>query len=144
MRWRPRASKQAWQDLPDITAASDNIVMEETEQGLNIVIADRDGGAMFPEGSKYPYELTRKAIAAMAPALQKMPNRIRVTGHTAAGTTYDNPRYGPWELSFDRANVTRQILEEFGLSDDRVESVVGRGDADRSSRTTPISAPTSA
>ena len=85
---------------------------------------------MFPEGSKYPYELTRKAIAAMAPSLQKLPNRIRISGHTAAGGTYDNPRYGPWELSFDRANVARQILQEFGLSGDRIESVIGRGDAD--------------
>jgi chemotaxis protein MotB len=85
---------------------------------------------MFPEGSKYPFEMTRKAIAAMAPSLQKLPNRIRISGHVAAGGTYDNPRYGAWELSFDRANVARQILEEFGLSDERVESVVGRADAD--------------
>ena len=85
---------------------------------------------MFPEGSKYPFEITRKAIAAMAPSLAKLPNRIRISGNTAAGGTYDNPRYGPWELSFDRANVTRQILEEFGVPDDRIESVVGRGDSD--------------
>jgi chemotaxis protein MotB len=85
---------------------------------------------MFPEGGKYPYEITRKAIAAMAPALEKLPNQIRISGHTAAGSTYDNPRYGAWELSFDRANVARQILEEFGLSGDRVQAVVGRGDAD--------------
>src|SRR5690606_29835556 len=103
---------------------------EETADGLNIVIADQDGRAMFPEGSKYPYEVTRKAIAAMAPLLQKLPNQVRITGHTAAGGTYQNPRYGPWELSFDRANVTRQILEEFGLSGDRVEAVVGRADTD--------------
>ncbi len=122
--------KQAWQDLPDITSVSDHITVEETEEGLNIVIADRDGHPMFPEGSKYPFELTRKAIAAMAPSLSKLPNRIRISGHTAAGATYDNPRYGAWELSFDRANVARQILEEFGLSDDRIESVVGRADTD--------------
>ena len=122
--------KQAWQDLPDITSVSDHIVVEDTEEGLNIVIADQDGRAMFPEGSKYPYEMTRKAIAAMAPSLEKLPNRIRISGHTASGGTYDNPRYGPWELSFDRANVARQVLEEFGLSDDRIESVVGRADAD--------------
>jgi chemotaxis protein MotB len=122
--------KQAWQDLPDITAVSDHIVVEQNEDGLNIVIADQDGRAMFPEGSKYPYEMTRKAIAAMAPSLQKLPNVIRISGHTAAGGTYDNPRYGPWELSFDRANVARQILEEFGVSDERIESVVGRGTAD--------------
>lgn len=122
--------KQAWQDLPEITTFSDNIIVEETDEGLNIVIADREGRAMFPEGSKYPFEVTRKAIAAIAPALQKLPNQVRITGHTAAGGTYDNPRYGPWELSFDRANVTRQILEEFGLGGDRVESVVGRADTD--------------
>ena len=122
--------KQAWQDLPDITAVSDNIIFEDTSEGLNIVIADQDGRAMFPEGSKYPYEVTRKAIAAMAPLLQQLPNEIRVTGYTAAGGIYDNPRYGAWELSIDRANVTRRILEEFGLSRDRIESVVGHGDTD--------------
>lgn len=122
--------KQAWQDLPEITAISENIIMEETEEGLNIVIADQQGRAMFPEASKYPYELTRKAIAAMAPALQKLPNQIQITGHTAAGAQFENPRYGKWELSFDRANVTRQILEEFGLAGSRFQSVVGRGDTD--------------
>jgi len=122
--------KQAFQDLPDITSVSDHIIVEKTDEGTNIVIADQDGRAMFPEGSKYPFEMTRKAIAAMAPLLEKLPSRIRISGHTAAGGTYDNPRYGPWELSFDRANVTRQILEEFGVSDDHIESVVGRADAD--------------
>lgn len=122
--------KQAWQDLPEITTFADNIIVEETEEGLNIVIADQEGRAMFPEGSKYPYEVTRKAIAAMAPALQKLPNQIRISGHTAAGGTYENPRYGPWELSFDRANVTRRILEEFGLAGNRIQSVTGRADTD--------------
>jgi chemotaxis protein MotB len=122
--------KQAWQDQPDITAIQDHIIVEQTDEGLDIVIADQDGRAMFPEGSKYPFEITRKALAAMAPSLQKLPNRIRITGHVAAGGTYDNPRYGKWELSFDRADVARQVLEEFGLADDRLESVIGRGDAD--------------
>jgi chemotaxis protein MotB len=122
--------KQAWQDLPEITAVADNIIVEETEEGLSILIADQEGHAMFPEGSKYPYEVTRKAIAAMAPLFQKLPNQIRISGHTAAGGTYENPRYGPWELSFDRANVTRQILEEFGLAANRVQAIEGRADTD--------------
>ena len=122
--------KTAWKDLPDITSFSDHISMEDTEEGLNIVIGDRDGAPMFPEGSKYPYEITRKAIAAIAPSLQRMPNRIRISGHTASGATYANPRYGPWELSFDRANVTRSILQEFGLSSDRLEAVVGKADTE--------------
>jgi chemotaxis protein MotB len=122
--------KQAWQDLPEITSISDNLILEPTKDGLNITIADQDGKAMFPEGSKYPFELTRKALAAMAPALEKLPNQILIAGHTAAGTKYANPRYGRWELSFDRADVVRQILEEFGLSADRIQEVTGRGDGD--------------
>ena len=122
--------QQAWQAMPQVTEITQNLRLEQTEDGLSIKIMDQDGRRMFPEGSKYPFEMTRKAIAAMAPSLQKLPNRIRVSGYVAAGGTYDNPRYGPWELSFDRANVARQILEEFGLSDQRIESVVGRADAD--------------
>jgi chemotaxis protein MotB len=122
--------KQAWQDQPDITNVSDNLILEQTEEGLNIIIADQDGRAMFPEASKYPYEVTRKAIAALAPVLQKLPNQIRVSGHTATGAQYSNPNYGAWELSFDRANVARQILEEFGLSDSRIAGVVGRAESE--------------
>lgn len=122
--------KQAFSESPDITSLADNLIVQETEEGTNIIIADQKGRAMFPEGSKYPYDLTRKALATMAPMLQKLPNRIRITGHTAAGTIFDNPRYGKWELSSDRANVIRATLEEFGIPTDRIFSVVGRGDAE--------------
>lgn len=122
--------KQAWQDLPEITNISDNLIVQDIEEGVNIIIADQQGRAMFPEGSKYPLEGTREAISAMAPVLAQMPNQIRITGHTAAGTNYTNPRYGRWELSADRANVVRAILEEFGVPSEQIFSVVGRGDAE--------------
>lgn len=122
--------RQAWAELPDITSVSDNLIVEQTDEGLNILIADQEGRAMFPEGSKYPYEITRKAIAAIAPVLAQLPNQIRITGHTAAGSRYDDPRYGKWELSSDRANVVRSILEEFGLNADRIDSVVGKADSE--------------
>ena len=122
--------KQAFQDLPEITNIADNLIVQDDEDGVNIVIANQDGRAMFPEGSKYPYEDTRAAIAALAPILAQMPNQIRISGHTASGANYPNPRYGKWELSTDRANVVRAILEEYGLPDERIFSVVGRGDAE--------------
>jgi chemotaxis protein MotB len=122
--------KQAWQELPDITALADNLIVEASEEGINIVISDQAGRAMFPEGSKYPFEMTRKAIAAMAPALAQLPNQIRISGHSAAGTAYASVRYGAWELSFDRANVTRQILAEFGVGDSRFADISGRAESD--------------
>jgi chemotaxis protein MotB len=118
--------KQAWQALPEMTPFMDNLLVEQTEEGLDIQIVDQQGRPMFPEGSKYPLEQTRAAIAAIAPILQQLNAQITISGHTAAGGRYDNPRYGPWELSADRANTVRSTLGEFGLSDDRIKSVVGR------------------
>jgi len=122
--------RQAWQALPAITEIADNLIVEETEEGLNIRIVDQEGRPMFPEGSKYPNELTRQALAAIAPILQKLSSPVRISAHTAAGGVYANPRYGSWELSADRANTVRQILSEFGLADARINSVVGRSTAD--------------
>ena len=122
--------KQAWQADPEITTISDSLIVEETEEGLNIQIVDQEGRPMFPEGSKFPYEETRKAIAALAPILEKLSSPISISGHTAAGASYPNPRYGSWDLSTDRANAVRSILGEFGLSDDRLHSVTGMAAAD--------------
>jgi chemotaxis protein MotB len=121
--------RTAWQANPDITEIADNLKVEETPEGLNIQLLDHDGHPMFPEGSKYPFETTRKAIAAIAPVLQRLSAQVKVSGHTAAGAIYPNPRYGAWELSTDRANVVRSILGEFGLSDDHIGSVIGHASA---------------
>jgi chemotaxis protein MotB len=122
--------RQAWQAQPDITDNSNNLVLEQTKAGLNIKIMDQDGSPMFPEGSKEVSEPTRKAIAAMAPILQKLTNQISISGFTAAGVKYSDPRYGPWELSLDRANTVRSILGEFGLTEDHIKSVTGRASRD--------------
>ncbi|MFC3703365.1 flagellar motor protein MotB [Devosia honganensis] len=118
--------RQAWQAMPELTPFMDNLLIEQTEEGLDIQIIDQQGQPMFPEGSKYPLEPTRAAIAAIAPVVQQLNAQITISGHTAAGGRYDNPRYGPWELSADRANVVRSVLGEFGLSEDRIKSVIGR------------------
>ncbi|GGF04772.1 OmpA family protein [Stappia taiwanensis] len=122
--------RQAWQELPDITEISSNILLEETEEGLNITLVDQDGRSMFPEGSKYPYEITRRLLAKMAPVVARMPNRIQITGHTTSGRTSVNPGYTAWELSADRANAARQILAEYGIPSDRFFGVVGKADTE--------------
>ncbi|KKB10113.1 flagellar motor protein MotB [Devosia chinhatensis] len=122
--------KQAWQAMPELTPFMDNLLVEQTEDGLDIQIVDQQGRPMFPEGSKYPTEATRAAIAAISPILQQLNAQVMISGHTAAGGRYDNPRYGPWELSADRANVVRSTLGEFGLGNDRIKSVAGRATDD--------------
>ncbi len=92
----------------------------------------------------HPYEETRAAIAALAPVLARLPNQIRIAGHTAADGAYPNPRCGKWALSADRANVARSILTEFGVPDARFSRWSGAAIPIPVSPTTPTWPSTSA
>jgi chemotaxis protein MotB len=122
--------RQALQDMPELTEASKHIMIEETQEGLNIEIVDQDGRSMFAEGSKDPYPRTREIIQKIAGPLKTTPYRISVTGHTAATKTPPRSDYGPWNLSVDRANSVRQILEEEGLPSANIYAVAGKADTD--------------
>ncbi|PLW75261.1 OmpA/MotB family protein [Cohaesibacter celericrescens] len=122
--------RQAWQELPEIAEISKHIIIEENEDGLNIQMVDQDGRSMFAEGSKYPYDFTRRLLIAMAPVLARMPNRVKISGNTTASNVPVNSGYTGWELSSDRANAVRAILMEHGLPADQLFAVVGKGDTD--------------
>jgi chemotaxis protein MotB len=120
--------RQAFQDMPELTELSKHVMIEETQEGLNIEIVDQDGRSMFPEGSKEPYERTRRLIEKLASPLKALPYRVAITGHTSASKVPARPGYGPWELSADRANVTRRILEEEGVAASHMFMVAGKAD----------------
>jgi chemotaxis protein MotB len=120
--------RQALQEMPEITDISKNIMIEETEEGLNIEVVDQDGRAMFPDGSKTPYERTRKIIEKFGSQFKTMPYRLSISGHTAASRQPARPGYGPWDLSADRANAIRQILQESGVPASHFYMVAGRAD----------------
>lgn len=122
--------RQALQSLPDITDVSRHIIIEETPDGLAIQLMDQDGRSMFALGSADPYERIRSIIVVLAPVLRTMPNRLKIEGHTAAGNGDKSVRLGPWELSTDRANVIRRLLEEQGVPGERFRSIEGRADTD--------------
>jgi chemotaxis protein MotB len=120
--------RQALQDLPELTEISKHVMIEETRDGLNIEIVDQDGRSMFPESSKEPYDRTRKLVQRLAVPLKATPLRVAVTGHTSATKIPARLGYGPWDLSADRANSVRQILEQEGLPPSHVYMVAGKAD----------------
>src|ERR1700688_2057393 len=122
--------RQALQDMPELTEASKHIMVEETKEGLNIEIVDQDGRSMFPEGLKEPYDRTRVIIQKLAGPLKATPYRISITGHTAASREAPRSGYGPWNLSADRANSVRQILEEQGYPSTSFYEIAGKADTD--------------
>jgi chemotaxis protein MotB len=122
--------RQAMQDMPEISELSKNIIIEETKDGLNISLVDQDGRSMFPDGSTQPYDRTRRVLEQIAGTIWRMPNRVAITGHTAAARPGGRPFGSPWDLSAGRAITVREILAKNGVPDDRFASVAGKADTE--------------
>jgi chemotaxis protein MotB len=120
--------RQALQDMPELTEVSKHIMFEETKQGLNLEIVDQDGRSMFADGSKEPYDRTRRLVEKLAVPLKATPLRISIVGHTAAGFVPTRSDYGAFDLSADRANAVRQILEREGVPPAHFFGVSGKAD----------------
>jgi len=122
--------RQALQDMPEITELSKHILFEETNKGLNLEIVDQDGRSMFAEGSREPYERTKMLIRRISGPLRLSPLRVAITGHTSSSFVSPRSNYGAFDLSADRANTVRQILEDEGLPSSHIYSVSGKGDSE--------------
>src|SRR4030081_2828781 len=96
--------------MPELTEVSKHIMFEETSQGLNLEIVDQDGRSMFADGSKVPYDRTRRLVEKLAVPLKSTPLRISIVGHTAAGFVPTRSDYGAFGLLAGRANTGRHIL----------------------------------
>ena len=113
--------------MPELTEISKHIMFEETKQGLNLEIVDQDGRSMFAEGSKEPYERTRLLIQKLAARCRRRRCGSSIVGHTAANFVPSRSDYDGFDLSADRANVVRQILEREGLPPSTYLRGVGQG-----------------
>ena len=51
-----------------------------------------------------------------------------IEGHTASGFVPPRPDYGVWELTTDRANMARRMLQQFAVEPKKIERIAGFGD----------------
>jgi chemotaxis protein MotB len=124
------ALRQAIQDVPELKNLSDNLIIDRTPEGLRIQIVDQEKRSMFPLGSAQMADSAQKLMALVALVVQKLPNKVSITGHTDAAPYAFGRYYTNWELSADRANASRRELVSDGVSADRIEKVVGLADRD--------------
>ncbi len=120
--------KQAIESAPELKQLAQNLMVDRTPEGLRIQIVDQGRYSMFPSGSAAMYDYARRLHTLVARVVQKMPNRISVTGHTDSTPFSTASTYGNWELSTDRANASRRALIEAGLNDERIARVTGKAE----------------
>jgi len=114
--------------MPELTEVSKHIMFEETKQGLNLEIVDQDGRSMFADGSKEPYDRTRRLVEKLPFRSRRRRCAFSIVGHTAAGFVPTRSDYGAFDLSADRANAVRQILEREGVPPAHFFGVSGKAD----------------
>jgi len=118
--------RQAMQDLPELAELSKNLIIDQTPEGLRIQIVDQEGRPMFPPGSAEPYDRAVTLIDQVAKVIQRLPNRIAISGHTDSASFVSDKGYSNWDLSADRANASRRILQTAGVANDRIYQVSGK------------------
>jgi chemotaxis protein MotB len=120
--------KQAIQEVPDLKILSDSILIDRTEEGLRIQLLDQENASMFPLGSSDMVEPARKLMGLVAQAVQRLPNKLSISGHTDGTPFIKQNNYTNWELSADRANASRRALVNAGLAPERIATVIGKAD----------------
>jgi chemotaxis protein MotB len=120
------AIHQSIRDNPDIAALSQQVMVDQTPEGLRIQLVDQDGRPMFQQGTSEPMPYTRRLLQAVAKIISRLPNRVSISGHTEAKAFTGPNGMTNWELSSARANASRAILAASGLDSDRIYEVAGK------------------
>jgi chemotaxis protein MotB len=124
--------EQAMKKSPEFEKLKDYIQMSVTGEGLRVEMLENDKGMFFESGSGRPTEIGREMILLLAAQLKTLPNDLLIEGHTDAKPFATGGDYSNWELSTDRANAARRLMEADGLAHGRIVQV--RGFADQSLR----------
>ncbi|MGA2334293.1 MAG: OmpA family protein [Terriglobales bacterium] len=119
--------------ITDLDKLKKNIEMTVTQDGLRIELLESAGGTFFDSGSATLNQSGRELVTLLAVELGKVPNHVSVEGHTDAKPYSGKGSYSNWELSADRANAARRLMQQSGLRGDQVSQV--RGFADQRLRT---------
>ena len=111
---------------PALKQFKNQLLLDLTTEGLRIQIVDEKNRPMFDSASSELKPYTRDILREIGRALNKVENRISLSGHTDATPYAAGDRgFGNWELSTNRANASRRELVAGGMDDGKMIRVVG-------------------
>ena len=111
---------------PTLKQFKNQLLLDLTTEGLRIQVVDEKNRPMFDSASSELKPYTRDILREIGKALNKVENRISLSGHTDATPYAGGDRgFGNWELSTNRANASRRELVAGGMVDSKMIRVVG-------------------
>ncbi len=122
------------QQTANLKDLSKQVEMMVTPEGLRIELLESKAGAFFDTGSATLKPAGKEMLNLLADKLSTIPNKVSIEGHTDAQPYSSSGIYSNWELSEDRANAARRLMQHpGGLRVNQVSQV--RGFADQRLRT---------
>ncbi len=120
--------QKAMQQMSDFEKLKSHIEMTVTTEGLRIELSESATGTFFQSGSSQLNGDGREMVITLAQELGKLPNKLSIEGHTDSKPYVTFGNYGNWELSSDRANAARRLMQANGIRDDQITQVRGFAD----------------
>ncbi len=124
--------QQALLTVPNFRQLKDHVEITVTSDGLRIELLETEAGVFFDSGKPVPNTAGAELLTRLAEELGKLPNTVLIEGHTDSKPFSGDGSYTNWELSADRANAARKIMQAHGIRPEQVGQV--RGYADRQLR----------
>jgi len=105
-----------------------HIEITVTAEGLRIELMESAKGTFFEIGSVQPTPALRELLQVLAQELGSLPNKLSIEGHTDSTPYSQVNAYDNWDLSSDRANAARRLMQEHGIRKDQISQVRGFAD----------------
>ena len=120
--------EQKIREMQDFEKLKSHVEMIVTSEGLRIELSESASGTFFDSGSTTLKEDGRELLITLAQELGKLPNKISIEGHTDSKPYGGTGVYGNWELSSERGNAARRLVQANGIRADQVTQVRGFAD----------------
>lgn len=111
-------------------ALSEHILIKMSPEGIVIELVDSDSTPLFPVGRSQPSDLLIDLLDVVSETFVTFENDIKIVGHTDNRRYRNDAIYDNWNLSADRANTARRLLQRSGIARDRIREVSGKADTD--------------
>jgi chemotaxis protein MotB len=106
------------------------VVIDVTPEGLRIQLQEADEATFFALGSSKLSDRGQHALSVIGKVIAPLDYHLAIEGHTDSKPYPGNSGYTNWELSADRANAARRVLEEAGVKDSRLKAIRGYADTE--------------
>src|SRR5271170_151513 len=130
--------QRAIEQMPDFEKLKNHIEMTVTSEGLRIELSESASGTFFDSGSARLKGDGSELLITLAQQLGKLPNKLSMEGHTDSQPYSASASYGNWELSSDRANAARRVMQANGVRPDQITQVRGFADQRLRKRAAPL------